>query len=135
MESQEKRSTSPTTAIFDFNKNILFGETIRETNIEDCKEEHEFESMERSRSERNIETKQTSCHISGVDGLPSTLKKRKYKMAQHVRKEKGTRRIGSTGAEKVFLANVEEQLQSSICSKGCLKKLDARAILMKWFRA
>ena len=26
-------------------------------------------------------------------------------------------------------------LQSSICSKGCLKKLDAKVVLMKWFRA
>ena len=56
-------------------------------------------------------------------------------MAQRVRKEKGACRIGSFRAEKVSLANVEERLQSSICSKGCLKKLDARAVLMKRFRA
>ena len=52
-----------------------------------------------------------------------------------MRKEKGTWRIGSSRAEKVSFANVEEKLQSSICSKGCLKKLDARAVLMKRFRA
>ena len=91
--------------------------------------------MERSRSEGNMETKPSSSRISGVDGLPSTLKKKKYRMVQRVMKEKGARRIGSFRAEKVSLANVEEQLQSSICSKGCLKKLDAGAVLMKRFRA
>ena len=56
-------------------------------------------------------------------------------MNQRIQKYKGVRRIGSSRAKKVSLANVETQLQSSICSKGCLKKLDVGAILMKWFRA
>ena len=64
--------------------------------------------MERSGSEGNMGTKQSCCRISGVDGLPSILKTRKYRMAQRVRKEKGARRIGSSRAEKVSLANVEE---------------------------
>ena len=135
MESQQKRSTSTTTAAFDFNEDILPGDTIRARNMEECKEQDEPESMERSGSEWNMETKQTTCRIFGVDGLPSSLKKRKYRMAQRVTKEKGARRIGSSRAEKVSLANVEEQLQSSICSKGCLKKLDAGAVLMKRFKA
>ena len=56
-------------------------------------------------------------------------------MVQRVTKEKGAWRIRSSREEKVSLANLEEQLQSSICSKGCLKKLDAGAVLMKRFRA
>ena len=102
MESQERRSTTTTTVAFDFNENILLGDTIRATNIEDCEEEDELESMEQSGSEGNMGKKQTICRISGVDGLPSTLKKRKYIMAQRVRKEKGARRIGSTRVEKGF---------------------------------
>ena len=135
MESQERRTTSTTTAAFDFNEDILLGDTIKATNMEVCKEEDEMESMERSVSEGNMGTKWTSSRISGVDGLPLPLKKKKYRMAQRVIKEKGVQRIGSSRAEKVSLAKVEEQLQSSRCSKGCLKKLDAGAVLMKQFKA
>ena len=135
MESQKRRSTNTTTTAFDFNEDILLGDTIRATTMEVCEEEDEMESMEQSRSEGNMGIERTSCRISGVDGLALPLKKRKYRMAQCVTKEKGARRIGSSRAEKVSLANVEEQLQSSICSKGCLTKLDAGVVLMKRFRA
>ena len=50
----------------------------------------------------------TSCSISGVDGFPSNVQKRKYTMTERVRKEKGVWRIGSSRAEKISLANVEE---------------------------
>ena len=135
MESQKRRSTNTTTTAFDFNEDILLGDTIRATTMEVCEEEDEMESMEQSGSEGNMGIERTSCRISGVDGLALPLKKRKYRMAQCVTKEKGARRIGSSRAEKVSLANVEEQLQSSICSKGCLTKLDAGVVLMKRFRA
>ena len=92
-------------------------------------------SMDPFGTEGNLGNEHTTCSIAGVDGLPSTLQKRKYTMSQHVRKEKGARRIGSSIAEKVSLANVENQLQSSICSKDCLKKLDAGVVLMKRFKA
>ena len=134
MESQERRSTSTTTTAFDFNEDIVLGDTIKTRNMEVCKEKDELESMERSGIEGNMGTEQTSCRISGVDGLPLPLRKRKYRMAQRMTKEKGAWRIGSSRAEKVSLAKVEEQLQSSRCSKGCLKKLDAGAVLMKRFR-
>ena len=103
--------------------------------MEDCEEDHEQESMGQCGSEGTMGTKQTNCPLSRVDGLPSTLKKRKYRMALRVRKEKGARRSGSLRVEKIILVNVKEHLQSSICSKGCLKKLDAGVILMKRFRA
>ena len=135
MELQERRATSTATTVFDCNEDILLGDTIRTRNMEVCDEEDELESMERSGSEGNMGTERTSSRISGVDGLPLPLKKRKYKMAQCVTKEKGAWRIGSSRAEKVFLAKVEEQLQSSRCSKECLKKLHAGAVLMKRFRA
>ena len=101
----------------------------------DCEEKDDLMNMDPGGHEQNLENDQFTCSISGVDGLPSTLKKKKYRMVQHVTKEKGVQQIGSSRAEKVFVANVEEQLQSSICSYGCLKKLDARAVLMKRFRA
>ena len=135
MESQDRRSTSTTTAAFNFNEDILLGDTIRARNMKVCKEEDELESMEQSGSKGYMGTERTSCHISGVDGLPLLLKKRKYRMAQHVTKEKDVRRIGSSRVEKVFLAKVKEQLQSSRCSKRCLKKLDVGAVLIKWFKA
>ena len=91
----------------------------------------ECENMGRARNEEIMTNAQTMCSISGVDGLPSTIPKRKYKMTKRVRKDKRPRRIGSSRAEKVSLANVQQDLQSIICSKGCLKKLDAGAILMK----
>ena len=91
--------------------------------------------METYGSAGHMGNEHTTCSISGVDGLPSSLQKRKYRMSQRVRKQKGARRIGFSRAGKVSLANVETQLQLSICSKGCLKKLDARAVLMKRFRA
>ena len=52
-----------------------------------------------------------------------------------MKKEKQPQRIGSSREEKVSLANVQHAMQSSICSKGYMKKLDAGAVLMKWFRA
>ena len=113
MESQERRATSTATTVFDCNEDILLGDTIRIRNMEVCDEEDELESMERSGSEGNMGTERTSSRISGVDGLPLPLKKRKYKMAQRVTKKKGARRIGSSRAKKVFLAKVEEQLQLS----------------------
>ena len=104
MKSQKRRSTNTTTVAFDFNEDILLGDTIRARNMEVCEEEN----MEQSGSERNMETKQNNSRVSGVDGLSLPLKKRKYKMAQRVTKEKGARRIGSSRAEKVCLAKVEE---------------------------
>ena len=135
MVSQGSRSETARANVFDFNEDILPKETIISRNMEDCKEEDELESMDPYGSEGHMENKHTTCSISGIDGLPSNLQKRKYRMSQRVQKEKGARRIGSNRAEKVSLANVETQLQSSICSKSCLKKLDAGAVLMKQFRA
>ena len=57
MESQE-RSTSTTNAAFDFNEEILPGDTIRARNMEDCKEKDELKSMKRFGSEGNMGTKQ-----------------------------------------------------------------------------
>ena len=99
MESQERRLTSTANAAYAFNEDILPGHTIRARNIEDCEEDHEQESMERSRSEGTMRTKQSSCPLSRVDGLPSTLKKRQYRMAHRVRKEKGPQRSGSSRAK------------------------------------
>ena len=133
--SQGSRAEIGRADVFDFNEDILPKETIISRNRQDCEDEDELESMETYGSAGHMGNEHTTCSISGVDGLPSSLQKTKYRMSQRVRKQKGARRIGSSRAGKVSLANVETQLQSSICSKGCLKKLDAGAVLMKRFRA
>ena len=124
-----------TSEAFDFNEDSHLKETLISGNMEDCKEVDDFECMDPSRTEEMMTNPQTTCSISGVDGLPSKLAKRKYTMTKRVRKEMRPRRIGSSRAEKVSLANGQHDLLSSACSKGCLKKLDARAILMKRFKA
>ena len=91
--------------------------------------------MDQAGNEEIMTNAQTTYSVSGVDGLPSTIPKRKYTMTKRVRKDKRPRRIGSSRVEKVSLANVQQDSQSSICSKGCLKKLDAGAVLIKQFRA
>ena len=124
--SQGSRAEIGRVDVFDFNEDILPKETIISRNRQDYEDEDELESMETYGTARHMENEHTTCGISGVDGLPSNLQKRK---------QKGARRIGSSRAEKISVANVETQLQSSICSKGCMKKLDAGAVLMKRFRA
>ena len=54
---------------------------------------------------------------------------------KQISKENGERKIGSSRAQKVSLASVERDLKSNLCSRGCLKKLNAGAILMKRFKA
>ena len=73
--------------------------------------------------------------VSGVDSLAPNVQKRKYSMTIRVVEDKGERRIGSSRAQKVSLARVEQDLKSNLCSRGCLKKLNASAILMKQFKA
>ena len=73
--------------------------------------------------------------VSGVDGLAPNVQKRKYSKTKRVTKEKGERKIGSPRAQKVSLASVERDLKCNLCSRGCLKKLNAGAILMKRFKA
>ena len=69
--------------------------------------------------------------VSGVDGLAPNVQKRKYCKTKRVTKEKGERKIGSSRAQKVSLASVECDFKSNLCLKGCLKKLNVGAILMK----
>ena len=66
----------------------------------------ECENIDRAGNEEIMRNAQTTCSISGVDGLPSTIPKMKYTMTKRVRKDKRPRRIGSSRAEKVSLANV-----------------------------
>ena len=73
--------------------------------------------------------------VSGVDGLAPNAQKRKYSMTKRVAKDKGERRIGSSRAQKVSLVGVERDLKSNSCSRECLKKLNAGAILVKRFKA
>ena len=95
MVSQDRRSASTTIGAYDFNEDILPEDTIRARNKEDCEEDDELESMDQFRSQGNMGTGETTCRISGVDGLPSSLQERKYTiMVQCVRKEKGAWRIG-----------------------------------------
>ena len=115
------RSKTRTSEAFDFNEDNLLKKTIISGNMEDSKEVDEFESMDPSGTQEIMTNAQTTCNISGVDGLPPNLPKKKYTMTKRVKKEKRPRRIGSSRAEKVSLANVQQDLQSSICSKGCLK--------------
>ena len=129
------RSKTSTSEAFDFNEDNPLKETIISRNMVDCEELDEFQSLDPSGTEENMENAQTTCSISRVDGLPSNLQKKKYTMTERVRKKKQQQRIGSSREEKVSLANVQHDMQSSICSKGCMKKLDAGAVLMKRFRA
>ena len=66
--------------------------------------------------------------VSGVDGLAPNVQKRKYSKTKRITKEKGERKIGSSRAQKVSLASVEQDLKSNLCSRGCLKKLNVEAI-------
>ena len=135
MVPEATTTKTKTCEAFDFNEDSHVKETIILGNIKDCKEVDDFECMDPFGTQEIMPNAQTSCSISGVDGLPSNLPKRKYTMTEPVRKEKRPRRIGSSRAEKVSLANVQHDLLSSACSKGCLKKLGARAVLINWFRA
>ena len=103
--------------------------------MQDCENVDEFESMDPYGTKEIMANAHTTYGIFRIDGLPCSLPKRKYTMTQHVRKEKKPRRIRFSRVERISLANVQQDLQPSICSKDCLKKLDAEAVLMKWFRA
>ena len=134
MVPEATRSKIITCEAFDFNEDSHVKETIISGNMEDCKKVDEFESIDPSGTEVIMTNAQTTCSIIGVDGLPSNLPKRKY-TTKCVREEKRPQRIGSFGVEKVLLENVQHDLLSSICSKGCLKKLDVGGVLMKRYRA
>ena len=82
------RSKNRTSEAFDFNEDSLLKETIISENMEESEEVDEFESMDPSGNEEIMTNAQTTCSISGVDGLPSNLPKRKYTMTKRVRKEK-----------------------------------------------
>ena len=73
--------------------------------------------------------------VCGVDGLAPSVPKRKYATTKRVGKNRGERKIGSSRAQKVSLVSVEHDLNSSLCSRECLKKLNVGAILMKRFKA
>ena len=75
------------------------------------------------------------CSVSGVDGLSPNVLRRKYSITKRIAKENREQRIGFSRAQKVSLTSVEQDLKSSLCSRGCLKKLNAGAILMKRFKA
>ena len=73
--------------------------------------------------------------VSGVDGLAPNVPKRKYSTTKRVAEDKRERKIESSRAKKISLVSVERNLKSSLYSRGCLKKLNAQAILMKRFKA
>ena len=107
MVSQGSRAEIGRADVFDFNEDILPEETIISRNMQDYEDEDELESMDPYGIAGHMGNEHTTCSISGVDGLPSSLQKRKYRMNQHVWKQKGARRIVSSRVEKVSLANVE----------------------------
>ena len=120
MVPKGNRSKTTTNDAFDFNDDILFEDTIISGNMQEREQVDELESMDPFGTEGNMANEHATCIISTVDGLPSSLPKRKYTMTQRVRKEKRPRRIGSSRAKKVSLANVQQDLQSNICLKDCL---------------
>ena len=126
---------TPVPEEFNFNEDIL------------CMNRNKFDKRIQSLYE-HVGGEESSVEISGegvracakfnvfrVDGLAPSVPKRKYSSTKRIAKEKGERRIGSSRAQKILLANVERDLKSSLCSRGCLKKLNAGAILMKRFKA
>ena len=99
---------------------------------------HKHLCQEQRPEEMNKEGSHVSsatCTMFGVDGLAPKVPKRKYCKIKRVAQHRGDCRIGSSRAQKVSLARVQNDMQSSVCSKGCLKKLNARAILMKRYKA
>ena len=77
----------------------------------------------------------TTCTVFGVDGLAPKVPKRKCYKTKRVGQHRKDCWIGSSRTQKVSLARVQNDIQSSICSKGCLKKLNVGAILMKRYKA
>ena len=73
---------------FHCNEDILLKEAILSGTIEESEEVDEGENMGRAEHEENMTSARTTCSISGVDGLPSTIPKRKYRMNKRGRKEK-----------------------------------------------
>ena len=73
--------------------------------------------------------------VFGVDGLAPKVSKRKYCKTKRGAQHRGDCKIGTSRAQKVSLARVQNDMESSLCSKGCLKKLSAGAVLMKRYRA
>ena len=98
---------------------------------------HEPVGGEESSIQSNGEEVTTCAKFSvfGVDGLAPNIPKRKYSTTKRIGNNRGERKIGSSRAQKVSLASVEEDLKSSLCSRECLKKLNVGAILMKRFKA
>ena len=88
MVPEATRKKTKTSKAFDFNEDSHLKETIILGNMEDCKEVDDFESMDPSGTQEIMTNAQTTCNISGVDGLPSNLPNRKYTMTERVRKEK-----------------------------------------------
>ena len=126
---------TPMAEEFNFNEDILC--MNRNRYDERNQSLHEHVGGEESSVEISGERVRTCAKFSvfGVDGLAPNVPKRKYCSTKRVAKEKGERQIGSSRAQKVSLANVERDLKSSLCSRRCLKKLNAGAILMKRFKA
>ena len=77
----------------------------------------------------------TTFTVFGVDGLAPRVSKRKYCKTKRGGQPRGDCKIGTSRAQKVSLARVQNDMESSLCSKGCLKKLSAGAVLMKRYRA
>ena len=116
---------------FDFNDEILAEETNTSRKMHHGEQVNALESVHPSQIEEKTSYAYNTCSIARIHGLPSIFPKRKYTMTQHVRKKKEPQRIGSSRAKKVSLANVQQDLQSSICSKDYLKKLNVVVVLMK----
>ena len=120
---------------FSFNDNMLCMNGIKFDKRNQSLDEHgggEESSVEISAKGLHACAK---FNVFGVDGLAPNVQKRKYSMRKQAAEDKGERRIGSSRAQKVSLARVERDLKSNSCSRGCLKKLNEGAILVKRFKA
>ena len=126
----------PTEEEFDFNDDMC---NPNKTNAERRNQSlHQHLGQEETPKELNRERADVSaatCTIFGVDGLAPKVSKRKYCKTKRGAQHRGDCKIGTSRAQKVSLARVQNDMQSSLCSKGCLKKLSAGVVLMKRYKA
>ena len=126
---------TPMAEEFNFNEGMLCMNNDRLDEGHQSLHEHvggEESSVQSNGEEISVCAKFNVC---GVDGLAPSVPKRKYSTTKRIGNNRGERKIGSSRAQKVSLASVEQDLKSSLCSRECLKKLNAGAILMKRFKA
>ena len=126
----------PTEQEFDFNDDMCNpNKNSTERRTQSMHQHPGQEETPEELSREGSDVSAATCTVFGVDGLAPKVSKRKYCKTKRGAQHRGDRKIGTSRAQKVSLARVQNDMQSSLCSKGCLKKLSAGAVLMKRYKA